>query len=84
MAGIPFRPPPLPPFPPDFGFPSGEQILPLTKLPPLLSSSPRTSFVPHKFSTLGSPWTLPSLPTGSSVSSALLDLPPSNSTTTAL
>ncbi|CAN6935119.1 unnamed protein product, partial [Brassica oleracea] len=78
MAANPFRPPP---HLPDFGFPSSDPNLSLTKFPPALSI-PRASFVPNKFSSLGSPWTLPSLPTDSIVSSALVDLLPQVSSTT--
>nr|VDD64248.1 unnamed protein product [Brassica oleracea] len=55
-------------------------ICPSPNSPPALSI-PRASFVPNKFSSLGSPWTLPSLPTDSIVSSALVDLLPQVSST---
>ncbi|KAH0928284.1 hypothetical protein HID58_014011 [Brassica napus] len=81
MAGKPFRPPPRPPIPPDFGFPISDLPLNSQKFPPLLPHSPRSSLAPNKFSTMSSPWTLPSLPSSSFAPSALVDL---SSPTTAL
>ncbi|CAN6938290.1 unnamed protein product [Brassica oleracea] len=56
-------------------------IYPSPNSPPPALSIPRASFVPNKFSSLGSPWTIPLLPTDSIVSSALVDLLPQVSST---
>ncbi|CAN6832297.1 unnamed protein product [Brassica oleracea] len=49
MAGKPFRPPPRPPIPPDFGIPSSDLPMTSPNFPPLLPLSPRSSFTSNRF-----------------------------------